>query len=103
MLAVGITALSAGVAAADQGQPAGIDVDPAPSATAPAAPQQVEDPDITMHQCNAILGALTGGLIGGTLSALPGAAIGAGLGALIGWSLLYPPGPPLACWQPPPA
>ncbi|WP_157514358.1 hypothetical protein [Nocardia concava] len=91
------TLIAAGTANADP-----LEVDPAPSVTAPDTSQPVDDPDVTMHQCNAILGALVGGVIGGTLSAFPGAAIGAGIGALIGWSLLYPPGPPLACWQPNP-
>ncbi|MFB8006693.1 hypothetical protein [Nocardia sp. NPDC056000] len=107
VLAIGVTVFTAtGVAGADPsvegpnpdvGQSISIPVEDAP----PPAAGTVDDPDVTMHQCNAILGALTGGLIGGTFSALPGALIGAGIGALIGWSLLYPPGPPLACWQPP--
>ncbi|MFJ4654097.1 hypothetical protein ACIP5Y_22760 [Nocardia sp. NPDC088792] len=94
VLAIGLTATTVGVAGAE---PLDLTPEPGPSVTAP-----VDDPDTTMHQCNAIIGALAGGLIGGTFSALPGALIGAGIGALIGWSLLYPPGPPLACWQPPP-
>ncbi|APA96859.1 hypothetical protein [Nocardia seriolae] len=92
VLAVAATVGTAGLAYADP-----LDLEPAPAATAP-----VDDPDVVMHQCNAIIGALVGGLIGGTLSALPGAAIGAGIGALVGWSQLTPPGPPLACWNPPP-
>lgn len=92
VLAIGLTAATVGVAGAEP-----LDLEPGPAATAP-----VDDPDVTLHQCNAILGALVGGVIGGTASALPGALIGAGIGALIGWSLLYPPGPPLACWTPPP-
>ncbi|AYF76381.1 hypothetical protein D7D52_23995 [Nocardia yunnanensis] len=88
--------ITAGVAYADP-----LDVEPAPSVTAPnTAP--VDDPDVVMHQCNAIIGALVGGVIGGSLSAFPGAAIGAGIGALVGWSQLTPPGPPLACWTPTP-
>ncbi|GAB2509783.1 hypothetical protein [Nocardia heshunensis] len=75
---------------------------PAPAVTTPDTNQPVDDPDVVMHQCNAILGALVGGVIGGTLSAFPGAAIGAAIGALVGWSQLTPPGPPLACWNPNP-
>ncbi|MBL1076811.1 hypothetical protein JK358_20655 [Nocardia sp. 2] len=85
-----------GVAGAQQADEP-LNVDPAPAVVTP-----VEDPDVTMHQCNALLGALVGGVIGGTASALPGALIGAAIGAAIGWTLLYPPGPPLACWEPNP-
>lgn len=95
VLAIGVTAFTTGVAGAiplDEPAP------PGPAVTAP-----IEEPDATMHQCNALIGALVGGVIGGTASALPGALIGAAIGAAIGWSLLYPPGPPLACWQPTPA
>ncbi|MFE3192674.1 hypothetical protein ACFXHA_26945 [Nocardia sp. NPDC059240] len=93
-MAITATAITAGVAFAEP-----LDVQPAP---VPSATQPVDDPDVVMHQCNAIIGALVGGLIGGTLSAFPGAAIGAGIGALVGWSQLTPPGPPLACWTPAP-
>ncbi|MFI1919194.1 hypothetical protein [Nocardia sp. NPDC020380] len=94
MLAIGLTAATIGVASAE---PLDLQPEPSPSVTAP-----VDDPDTTMHQCNALIGALVGGLIGGTFSALPGALIGAGIGALVGWTQLYPPGPPLACWNPNP-
>lgn len=98
VLSIGAMVAALGVAGAEP-----VELDPAPAITAPVdnpAPVE-EDPQVPMHQCNALLGALVGGVIGGTASALPGALIGAGIGALIGWSLLYPPGPPLACWQPP--
>lgn len=100
VLSVAAMVTTVGIAGAEP-----VEVEPAPPAvSAPVDdPAPAEDPNVPMHQCNALLGALVGGVIGGTLSALPGAAIGAGIGALIGWSLLYPPGPPLACWQPPPA
>ncbi|WP_330181534.1 hypothetical protein OHB26_34995 [Nocardia sp. NBC_01503] len=95
VLAIGATVLTGGIAAAEP------EVDPGPGISVQQA-DPVEDPDATMHQCNALLGALVGAAIGGTGSALPGALIGAAIGAAIGWSLLYPPGPPLACWQPAP-
>ncbi|MGW4350482.1 hypothetical protein ACWELJ_00170 [Nocardia sp. NPDC004582] len=77
------------------------EVSPTPPAADTGA-QPVDDPDLTMHQCNAVIGALIGGVIGGAGSALIGAGIGAAIGAAIGWSLLTPPGPPLGCWQPAP-
>ncbi|QLY29245.1 hypothetical protein [Nocardia huaxiensis] len=93
-------AVTAGIAGA---QPLESPPQADPGISVVADPQPVEDPDTTMHQCNALIGALVGAAIGGTGSALPGALIGAAIGAAIGWSLLYPPGPPLACWQPTPA
>ncbi|WP_405492108.1 hypothetical protein [Nocardia sp. NBC_00511] len=104
VLAIGATALSAGTAGADPAttdDPPGITVEQSPEAATPPA-TNVDDPDVSMHQCNALLGALVGAAIGGSGSALPGALIGAAIGAAIGWTLLYPPGPPLACWNPNP-
>lgn len=77
VLAVGATVMTVGTAMADPAQS-----DPGPgitvqvdevSPTPPAADtgaQPVDDPDLTMHQCNAVIGALIGGVIGGAGSAL---------------------------------
>jgi hypothetical protein len=85
----------------DDDQVVGSDAELAPPATDPASAPQGAFVDgdyyLGLHQRNAAVG----GIIGGAIFALPGMLIGAALGAGIGWTLPYPPAPPLDCWHPP--
>ncbi|MEC3916805.1 hypothetical protein [Nocardia sp. CDC160] len=77
--------------------------DGVPLTSDPTPPTSVDaDPNLSIRECNGLIGALIGAMVMGSGSAFPGALLGAGIGYGIGWQVTNPPDPSLGCGQPQP-